>query len=339
MTAKRFFLLALAAIMIGSLSAMAGEPLELGDDAPPLKIAKWINGGPVSLQDGKGEKIYVVEFWATWCPPCKASIPHLSELYNKYKDQGVEIVGITREKPKVVEKFAKTADFTYNVGIDDKDQTSDAYMEGVEGIPHAFVIDKQGKIVWSGHPMAELDDVIQQLLGGSYDVEQAEQIQKFEKEIEEAYMAQDIARARKACEEMLGINPNSTKAFNMLTFFCMQDNDAKGFKAQCRKLIENDRISMDMLNEIAWTLVTVEDLAFRDIEMAYEAVQASCKKKKESANTDTLARIYFELGDFAKAIESQQESISLAESAKEKKSLEQTLAYYQSVEEAAQTLE
>ena len=73
---------------------MPGLPTKLGDPAYPLVGLTFVKGEPVEFTPGK---VYVVEFWATWCPPCKDSIPHLTELSKKYEDQGVVIIGITNE--------------------------------------------------------------------------------------------------------------------------------------------------------------------------------------------------------------------------------------------------
>ena len=148
------------------LGTAAAFGLEIGDKAPPLKVKKWIVGRPVTPNKPDGKTVYVVEFWATWCPPCRRSIPHLNKLHERYKDKGLVIVGITAESEKKVKPFAKRMKMKYNVGIDANRATGSVYMKGVRGIPHAFVIGKDGKVAWSGHPMAGMDRVIAQLLAG-----------------------------------------------------------------------------------------------------------------------------------------------------------------------------
>ena len=148
---------------------------QLGDDAAPLAIAEWVKGAPVDVKDGKA--IYVVEFWATWCPPCRASIPHLSELQAKLKNQGVVMVGISDEKADKVKPFVteQGAKMDYRVALDQDGQTYKSYMGGfgIGGIPHAFIVNKQGKIVWHGHPMAGLDEALEAILAGTYDMKAA----------------------------------------------------------------------------------------------------------------------------------------------------------------------
>jgi thiol-disulfide isomerase/thioredoxin len=154
---------------------MNGSAADLGDAAPELKISKWVKSEPLKVAGEKSDKVYVVEFWATWCPPCRQSIPHLTELQKKFKDK-VEFVGISDEEPAVVSKFVKQmADkMDYHVALDDDHKTSAGYMEAfkIDGIPHAFVVQKQ-KIIWQGHPMAGLGEALDDIVAGKYDVKKA----------------------------------------------------------------------------------------------------------------------------------------------------------------------
>ena len=164
----------------------AGFAGELGQAASPLKITEWVKGNPVDLAATKDKQVMVVEFWATWCPPCIKSIPHLTDMAKKFKD--VQFVGVSSEKADVVKKFvAKMGDkMDYNVAIDDDGKTSAGYMEefGIGGIPHAFIVDKQGRVVWHGHPMDGLDKAIEQVLAGKLDIEGAKKRQAATKKLE-----------------------------------------------------------------------------------------------------------------------------------------------------------
>src|SRR5262245_40618322 len=110
-------LLSLAAGLIGTARLFAAE---LGDPATPLDIQEWVKGTPVALAAGRGKTIHLVQFSATWCPPCRASIPHLTELQKKFKDKGVVFIGVSDEASDVVKKFVeKMGDkMDYTVAID-----------------------------------------------------------------------------------------------------------------------------------------------------------------------------------------------------------------------------
>lgn len=168
---KILLMIAFGLALISSLMAA-----ELGDAAKPLDIKDWVKGSPVDLAAGKGKTIYVVEFWATWCPPCRTSIPHLTDMQKKFKDQGVVFIGLSDEKTDVVKKFVeKMGDkMDYTVAIDGG-KTSEAYMEayGVRGIPHAFIVDKAGLVVWHGHPMDQLEETLAQVVAGKFDMSTA----------------------------------------------------------------------------------------------------------------------------------------------------------------------
>jgi thiol-disulfide isomerase/thioredoxin len=169
-------------------STAAGE---IGAVAAPLKISEWVKGKPVDLATVKGKQVVVVEFWATWCPPCRTSIPHLTEMQKQFPD--VSFIGVTDEESEVVKKFVtKLGDkMDYVVAIDDARQTSDGYMKefGVNGIPHAFVVDKEGRVVWHGHPMAGLDQAVKDVLAGKLDVELARKQDGARRKLEAFYEA------------------------------------------------------------------------------------------------------------------------------------------------------
>jgi len=103
------------------------------------------------------DSVVVLEFWATWCPPCRQTIPHLSQIYNKFKDKNVFIVGITNEdNESQIRSFVKKmgAQMNYAVAIDATGAVNNDYMARyhVTGIPHAFILDRKGDIAWHGHP-------------------------------------------------------------------------------------------------------------------------------------------------------------------------------------------
>src|SRR5688572_15872637 len=104
-----------AAVVLGVAAVEAGSDL-LGKEAPEIKADGWLNSEKgVKLADLRGKPV-VVEFWATWCPPCRKSIPHLAELYKKHKDAGLVIVGLTDEPKDKVEDFTKKIEMPYVVG-------------------------------------------------------------------------------------------------------------------------------------------------------------------------------------------------------------------------------
>lgn len=124
--------------------------LGCGSSTKPAQITTNYNftlesnqGNKITLSDLKG-KVVILDFWATWCPPCKAAIPKLIELYNKYQNQGVLVIGIALDDKDKVIKLVQEMGINYPVLFDDK-VTSKNYE--IQSIPTLFVIDQKGKQV------------------------------------------------------------------------------------------------------------------------------------------------------------------------------------------------
>jgi len=117
------------------------------DDYPqaPEFTLEDLNGNKISLSDLKGKVIFL-NFWATWCPPCRDEIPHFIEVYKEYKDQGMEIIGISvdRADAKSVIKFAEKYKINYPVAMYTLDIIKD-YRPG-NAIPVTIIIGPNGKI-------------------------------------------------------------------------------------------------------------------------------------------------------------------------------------------------
>src|SRR5262245_34395567 len=170
MNPKQFFGILVPLLTVACLPTQAAR---LGDPAGPLAIKEWVKGKPFQLMGGTN--IYVIEFWATWCGPCRMTSPRLSEMQAKYKDKGVIFVGISDEPADVVKPFvAEMGDkMSYNVACDDDRTTVTRYMEayGQQTIPTAFIIGKDRKVLWVGHPLVDMEPVLEQIVKGTYDLQ------------------------------------------------------------------------------------------------------------------------------------------------------------------------
>ncbi|KAL4418880.1 hypothetical protein ABPG77_010049 [Micractinium sp. CCAP 211/92] len=128
----------------------------VGKPCPSITGLTFIKGDPVAIPSRAGPM--VVEFWATWCGPCRVAFPHLSSLAQKHRGRGLVVVGINMEQdsPQIRSFVAQQGGkMDYTVAVDSSGQAAAALMGAaqVSGIPHAFIIDGAGVVRHHGHPM------------------------------------------------------------------------------------------------------------------------------------------------------------------------------------------
>jgi peroxiredoxin len=140
---KRELLLGAVFVFLIASCGQAGSPQDLGL-APDFKVQD-LQGNTLSLADFRG-KIVFLNFWATWCPPCRQEIPDLSDVFNQYKNKGLMIIGLSVDElsPAELTSFAVRNKISYPVAFATSTITED-YKPG-QFIPTTFVIDKQGRV-------------------------------------------------------------------------------------------------------------------------------------------------------------------------------------------------
>ncbi|QDV91387.1 Thiol-disulfide oxidoreductase ResA [Phycisphaerae bacterium RAS2] len=158
---KKFVLL--AAVMFALSQTPVARAVEVGEAAPEIKADYWINmpGSAKSLNSEhlKG-RLVLLEFWATWCGPCRESIPHLVELKKKYESKGMLLVALSDEPKSKVGPFVEKYKMPYVVGGGAK---STLQKYGINSLPTAILIGPDGKVLWTGHP-AVVDSEIESAL-------------------------------------------------------------------------------------------------------------------------------------------------------------------------------
>ncbi len=346
--------MALLACMAAAIShhTSAGT-LAVGDAAPKVQVSKWVQGEPV-IGFSK-DHVYIVEFWATWCGPCRVSIPHLNELHTKFKDKGLIVIGqdCWEDETSLVEPFIKKMGdkMTYRVALDlvpegakTKGKMAETWMEaaGQNGIPTAFIVNKDGVIAWIGHPMTLKESVLERVIEGTYDVKKA---------------AEEFAVAKQREEERRGPYRDFNKAMREKNW-----DDADAAVAKIEKLLPEDKLGdMGLMrfsiligrqdypaaykfakklsdtnqedamlqNQLAWDIATKKGIETRELDLAEQiAMRAHAASKGGNAQIlDTVARVLFMKGQKEKAIEYQEKAVQLADGGR-KAFFEKVLASY-----------
>ncbi len=316
--------LALLVVLVLPLTA-----LDVGDKAPSLAKVTWMKGAAVE----PGSAVTVVEFWATWCGPCRTSIPHLTELQKKYGSK-VNIVGISNEDQAKVKPFIDEmgAKMDYSVGVADV-KTYGSYMDGVDGIPHAFVVDAGGTVVWQGHP-GTMDQVLAQVAAGTFDSKKAAAVGKLEGSLQSLLKGQrpNIPQALKVIDEIFAIDPVNAQAINIRLAIARFQKNPDMVRETLTRLPLKD-LPADLANSLAYARATDENLAGRHLDVAFTLIDHSLSLEPDNAEfLDTKARLLACVGLLDQAIALQKKAVE-KDSANDE--LATTLAYYQKAKELA----
>lgn len=325
-----------AACLAISGLANAAPALKVGDPAPELKVATWVKGEPV--QSFTKGKVYVVEFWATWCGPCKTSIPHLTDLAKKYKGK-VNFTGVSVFETKADDMSTAYMDkvtnfvndmsdkMNYNVAVDGLDRyMAKNWMEASEqpGIPTAFIVGKDSTITWIGHPMADLDQVLSKVLTNKFDaagyaaeqMKQKEADDKMQKALSNPIQLAQRGDNRAALEELnkvLSESPEYEKQLGFFKYNLLTKADEEKSYPFALKLAEGEfKDNAQALNQLAWGIVDDKStLKSPDYKVALTIAERAVKvsKGRDAMILDTLAYAYYKSGNVSKAISTQEKAI------------------------------
>jgi thiol-disulfide isomerase/thioredoxin len=354
---KQFMLPRILTTLTGvalAVTALTAEArLTIGDPAPKLQVAKWVQGDPVKAFDTN--HVYIVEFWATWYPPCRAAIPHLNELHEKFKDRGLITIGqdIWEDDNSGVAAFVKKmgGQMTYRVALDDRSRDTNGIMavtwmkEADQiSIPTAFVINRKGRIVWIGHPTSLDEQTLEGILAdifdsgdfaAEYERERVLQMQRdaLYKNLRDALLKKNWDAADAAVAKLEKTVPDQTRftfGNTRLQILLGRKNYTDAYKL-AKFLSDTHLDKATMQNSLAWTIATQPGLEKRDLALAEKiAMRANeAAQGKEPTILVTLARIQFMNGKKTEAIATEQKAVNAAANEVEKNALEKMLADYQ----------
>ncbi len=286
-----------AGLIVGAIACLAPAYTfadKIGDPAAPLEIVEWIKGNPVDVSDGKN--VYVVAFWAALSPASRACLPKLGALQTILKDKGVVVVGISDEPVDRIREFIgmPEAQVEFSVAADDQRKTARKYMVayGQNGIPYAFIVGRDGKVLWHGHPMAGLDKALDEILGERYNLPRAIKLDAIRAEVNDYQ-----ALARKGDPKAVELG---------------------------RKLLAARTNSVPQLCDLAYRIVTDVHNTNRDFVLAGQVLDLAQRLASSNAAPVILARgvMLFEQGKQDEGIALAKQALELAKDPKEKAALE-----------------
>ena len=161
MRRRDFLRIAVAAglgLALPGMTACGKEAVLRIGDVPPAATLPDLHGNPVILPSAFRGSVVVIHFWASWCPPCRAEMPAIQQVYESYRSKGFEVVAVNmthQDSLPEVKAFADTYQLTFPVLLDEAGETAFRYR--VRALPTTFLIDKDGIIreVMIGGPLSE----------------------------------------------------------------------------------------------------------------------------------------------------------------------------------------
>jgi len=344
----KYLIVAFSLILLSSISSRAQDKpavtLNIGDRAPELKYGQWLKGTPVNKYE-KGH-LYLMEFWATWCGPCKAVMPHLSEVARERKDQ-LTVVGVNifegshdSEKktydsylPKVSRFITSMGDnMDYNVIIDNNDEfMANNWMKaaGQSGIPCSFLI-RDSIILWIGHPYV-IDSIIQVVMDGGFDINAERKKQEEDRVKEENSHGALFQKVFAAYEEKIKeekidsaiaiLDAELVELYSWATavsFFKFQTlldhyGEAKAMEFLRQWQAQNPGYRLS----VAGVISSKEGLTPATYKYALQIIKEELEKRPDMSPLfkNLMAGVYASAGDFKKAVKTQEAALNEAEQA------------------------
>jgi thiol-disulfide isomerase/thioredoxin len=346
-----------ALLLVIAIPSARAATLKIGDTAPKIDVKSYVKGEPV--KEFEAGKTYVVEFWATWCGPCKTSIPHLSELQKKYPEVAFVGVSVWEQDQSLVKPFVDQMGekMAYRVAVDaipegkkaNEGTMAKTWMEaaGRNGIPTAFIVSGEGKVFWVGHPM-EMDEPLEKITTGSWNLaaaivesrraeEEATKMRKLQTDIMQATQSGDSKKVISVADEIIEVNPKYAQfvgPMKLSALIKLEEQD-KALEYGKKLLASELGKQAQGLNGLAWAIVDPEVKIKPSAKLLAFAVECAKKgdelaKEKDPAIADTLAKAYFDSGDVAKAVETQERAVRLSKGTpfEQDKSLAERLEQY-----------
>ena len=336
----------LSTLLLFSSSLDRPYKLMVGDPAPKLSVSKWSRGEPVSsFQNGK---VYVIDFFATWCEPCKRSMPVLSTLQTKYGERatfiGIDVWDYQERVPELLLQMGNK--LNYRVALDDlppiPKEEQNVPMWGVnhgpsskdwlvasgrheEGIPTVFVINGKGRVAWIGDNTNELAAQLARVVDGTFDIDAAaklyavraahdKQIRGLASNLFESRQAKDWPSALKYCDKLIAFEPAQGRyagiKFGIL--LTQMDRKAEAYEFASSQLASSNPI-VGAFSQMAMAIVSQKTpKSAEDLALAEQLAEHGnvLAQGRDPGSLEALAEVAYLKGDKVTAIRWQKTAIA-----------------------------
>jgi hypothetical protein len=306
--------------IISGLSILTAAPASadaptIGETAPPLRIAEWLEGEPIVLSGQKG-KVIVIDFWVSWYSPCLLAVPGRSEMQMRFADEGVIFLGVTNEPAWQVRGALHPYpdDLHWLIACDDGDRTFETYLQvrDFPTVPFTVIVDRAGQVAWMGDPRTGMEEVLDHVMAGTWDLdlarlksENGKRLPAFKDRISTAIEAEECD-----CDALLELGTEL---------------------AGLELTVADRKMRAISLQHVAWALLSNKACEGRYLDAALPLARQAYEECAGSGAywySRTLARALFEAGDPDSAIEYQMMAVKLVRTPSIREQLEADLDRY-----------